>query len=295
MRYDAHEILVAPARASSAPKRLAGGLLLLVPLFLVLSFGYAALLPVVFGPETWAQVQPGVGTASTPAGVLINLLTFGLLIVALAVVVRIVHRRDLGTLIGPVPLALRQFGHALVAMVLLYGVVALIPMPDSVAPTRNLAIGTWAWFLLPALFALFLQVFAEELIFRGYLQSQLAARFASPIVWLVVPSVAFALLHFDATSYGGNAWVVVVWAAAFGIVAGDLTARFGTLGPATALHFINNFSAILIAAPEGRFDGLALYSYPFAIDDTRAITAMMPVDLLVLFCGWLAIRLALRG
>jgi membrane protease YdiL (CAAX protease family) len=236
-----------------------------------------------------------VGTASTPAGVLINLLTFGLLIVALAVVVRVVHRRDLGTLIGPVPLAVRQFGRALAAMVLLYGAVALIPMPDGVAPTGNLAIGTWALFLLPALFALFLQVFAEDLIFRGYLQSQLAARFASPIIWLVVPSVAFALLHFDATSYGGNVWVVVVWAATFGIVAGDLTARFGTLGPATALHFINNFSAILIAAPDGMFDGLALYSYPFAIDDTRAITAMMPVDLLVLFCGWLAIRLSLRG
>jgi membrane protease YdiL (CAAX protease family) len=173
--------------------------------------------------------------------------------------------------------------------------VALIPMPESVAPTPNVAVGTWAAFLLPALVALFLQVFAEELIFRGYLQSQLAARFASPVIWLAVPSVAFALLHFDAANYGGNAWIVVLWAAAFGIVAGDLTARFGTLGPATALHFINNFSAILIAAPDGMFDGLALYSYPFALDDTRAITAMMPVDLLVLFCGWLAIRLSLRG
>lgn len=295
MRYDAHEILVAPARASADLKQLAGGILLLVPLFLALSFGYAALLPLLFGPETWAQVQTGVGRASTPAGVLINLLTFGLLIVALAVVVRIVHRRDLWTLIGPVPLAMRQFGRALGAMVLLYGAVALIPMPESVAPTPNVGVGTWAAFLLPALVALFLQVFAEELIFRGYLQSQLAARFASPVIWLAVPSVAFALLHFDAANYGGNAWIVVLWAAGFGIVAGDLTARFGTLGPATALHFINNFSAILIAAPDGMFDGLALYSYPFALDDTAAITAMMPVDLLVLFCGWLAIRLSLRG
>jgi membrane protease YdiL (CAAX protease family) len=295
MRYDAHEILVAPARASSGLDRLAGGLLLLVLLFLTLSFGYATLLPVLFGPETWARMQGGVGQASTPAGVLINLATFGLLIVALGIAARIVHRRNLGTLIGPVPLALRQFGRALAAMVLLYGIVALIPMPEGVAPTPNVAVGTWAAFLLPALVALFLQVFAEELIFRGYLQSQLAARFASPVIWLAVPSVAFALLHFDAINYGGNAWIVVVWAAAFGVVAGDLTARFGTLGPATALHFINNFSAILIAAPDGMFDGLALYSYPFAIDDTRAITAMMPVDLLVLVCAWLAIRLSLRG
>ncbi|MEI4232372.1 CPBP family intramembrane glutamic endopeptidase [Roseovarius sp. D22-M7] len=295
MRYDAHETLVAPARASAGLNRLAGGILLLVPLFLVLSFAYATLLPVLFGPETWARVQDGVNAADTPTGVLINLATFGLLIVALGIVARIVHRRGLRSIIGPLPRAMRQFGRALGAMVLLYGVVGLIPMPESVAPTPNLAAATWAKFLIPALVALFLQVFAEELIFRGYLQSQLAARFASPVVWLAVPSVVFALLHFDVTNYGGNAWIVVAWAAMFGIVAGDLTARFGTLGPATALHFINNFSAILIAAPDGMFDGLALYSYPFALDDTRAITAMMPVDLLVLFCGWLAIRLALRG
>ena len=295
MRYDAHERLVAPARASAALPRLAGGLVLLVPLFLGLSFGYAALLPVIFGPETWARVQPGVSAATTPAGVLINLLTFGLLIAALDVTLRVVHRRGLASLIGPLPLAIRQFGRALAAMLLLYAVVMLIPMPEGVTPLPNLDAGTWMMFLLPVVFALFCQVFAEELIFRGYLQSQLAARFASPLVWLVGPSVGFAVLHFDATSFGGTAWLVVLWAGAFGLVAADLTARFGTLGPATALHLINNFSAILIAAPEGQFDGMALYAYPFAVDDTAMITAMMPVDLLILVCGWLAIRLALRG
>jgi membrane protease YdiL (CAAX protease family) len=295
MRYDAHERLVAPARATAALPRLAGGLVLLVPLFLALSFGYAAVLPVIFGPETWARIQPGIAAATTPAGVLINLLTFALLIVALAVILPIVHRRGLASLIGPLPLAARQFGRALAAMLLLYGVVMLIPMPEGVAPEPNLDPGTWALFLLPALLALFCQVFAEELLFRGYLQSQLAARFASPLVWLVGPSVGFAVLHFNAMSYGGTAWIVVLWAGAFGLAAADLTARFGTLGPATALHFINNFSAILIAAPEGQFDGMALYAYPFAMDDTAMITAMMPVDVLILICGWLAIRVALRG
>ena len=295
MRYDAHERLVAPARASAALPRLVGGIVLLVPLFLALSFGYASLLPVIFGAETWARMSPGISAATTPAGVLINLLTFAFLIVALDVTLRVVHRRGLATLIGPMPLAVRQFGRALAAMLLLYAVVMLIPMPEPVAPLPNLDAGTWMLFLLPALFALFCQVFAEELIFRGYLQSQLAARFSSPLIWLVLPSAAFALLHFDAMSYGGTAWIVVLWAGAFGLAAADLTARFGTLGPATALHFINNFSAILIAAPEGQFDGMALYAYPFAMDDTAMILTMMPVDLMVLFCGWLAIRLALRG
>jgi membrane protease YdiL (CAAX protease family) len=227
--------------------------------------------------------------------VLINLLTFALLIVALAVILPIVHRRGLASLIGPLPLALRQFGRALAAMLLLYGAVMLFPMPESVAPEPNLDPAIWLVFLLPALFALFCQVFAEELIFRGYLQSQLAARFASPLVWLVLPSVGFAVLHFNAMSYGGTAWLIVLWAGAFGLVAADLTARFGTLGPATAVHLINNFSAILIAAPEGQFDGMALYAYPFGMDDTAMITAMMPVDVLILICGWLAIRVALRG
>jgi membrane protease YdiL (CAAX protease family) len=111
---------------------------------------------------------------------------------------------------------------------------------------------------------------------------------------MVLPSVSFAVLHFDPVSFGANTWIVVAWAAAFGLAAADLTARAGTLGPATALHFINNFSAIMITAPRGQFDGLALYAYPFTVDNAEAFWAMMPLDLLILICGWLAIRLSLR-
>jgi membrane protease YdiL (CAAX protease family) len=131
--------------------------------------------------------------------------------------------------------------------------------------------------------------------FRGYLQSQLAARFASPMVWLVLPALAFGLLHMDTVTYGANGWLVMVWATGFGLAAGDLTARFGTLGPATALHLVNNFSAILVAAPKGQFDGLALYVYPFSLGEAGAVAAVLPVDILTLLCAWLAIRLALRG
>lgn len=295
MRYSAHDILVAPARATASPRRLLAGIALGVPLFLGLSLGYASLLPVVLGAETWARISPTVARATSPEGVLINLLAFGFLIVALAIILRLVHKRGLISIIGPLGPAARQFSRALLAMILLYGVVLLIPMPEPIEPEPNLALGRWAAFLPLALLGLFLQVFAEELVFRGYLQSQLAARFASPLVWMVLPSLAFGALHFDPVGFGSNAWLVIGWAALFGIAAADLTARFGTLGPATALHFINNFSAILIAAPKGQFDGLALFAYPFTMEDDGAVLAMMPVDLLILVCGWLAIRLALRG
>lgn len=294
MRYDAHEILVGPARATAHPARLLAGIALGVPVFVALSFGYAALLPRLFGPEAWAQIAPGIETASNPQGVLINLFVFGLLIVALGLTLRIVHRRGLSGIIGPRALALRQFTRAMGVMLLLYGALLFLPMPDGLEPVANLPAAQWLMLLPLALTGLFLQVFAEELVFRGYLQSQLAARFASPLVWMVLPSLGFAVLHYDPVSFGANAWVVVAWAAAFGLAAADLTARSGTLGPATALHFINNFSAIMIAAPRGQFDGMALYAYPFTVDNSEALWAMMPLDLLILVCGWLAIRLSLR-
>jgi membrane protease YdiL (CAAX protease family) len=295
MRYAAHEILVAPARPSAGLGHLAGGIVLTVVLFVALSVAWSTLLPVIFGPDGWARIRPGVAAATTPAGVLINLFTFGLLVAALALSLRALHGRGLPSLVGPLPLAMRQFGRAGLALAVLYGVIALVPMPEGMVPERNLAPGTWLALLPLALVGLFCQVFAEEVAFRGYLQSQLAARFASPMVWLVLPALAFGLLHMDTVTYGANGWLVMVWATGFGLAAGDLTARFGTLGPATALHLVNNFSAILVAAPKGQFDGLALYVYPFSLGEAGAVAAVLPVDILTLLCAWLAIRLALRG
>jgi len=295
MRYAAHETLVAPARPTAALGRLVAGIAMTMALFLALSILWTGLLPAVFGAGEWARMVPGVASATTPAGVLINLFTFVLLIAALALSLRAVHRRGLLSLVGPLPEALWQFRRALLAVAALYAVLALVPLPETMAPERNLAPGTWALFLPLAVVGLFCQVFAEEVAFRGYLQSQLAARFTSPVMWLGLPALAFGLLHFDTGTYGANGWLVTIWAIGFGLAAADLTARFGTLGPATALHLVNNFSAILVAAPEGQFDGLALYAFPFSLDDAAAVAAVLPADMLMLLCSWLAIRLALRG
>jgi membrane protease YdiL (CAAX protease family) len=295
MRYAAHESLVAPARPSRGLGWLVAGICLTVALFVMLSILWSGLMPAIFGVEGWARMMPGVAAATTPVGVLINLFTFGLLIVALTISLRVVHRRGLMSLVGPLPDALWQFRRALVAVVALYAGLALLPLPEALTPERNLAPGTWALLLPLALAGLFLQVLAEEVAFRGYLQSQLAARFAAPAIWLAVPALAFGMLHYDGSTYGANSWLVMVWATGFGLAAADLTARFGTLGPATALHLANNFSAILVAAPKGQFDGLALYVFPFSLDDEGAVLALLPVDILTLLCSWLAIRLALRG
>ena len=295
MRYDAYDSLVAPARATARLPYLIGGAALATLLFLGLSYSYAQILQLVFPSDVWARLSPSIESATSPVGVLVNLFIFAMLIIALAVTLRVIHKRRFLSLVGALGPASRQFRRALVAMLVLYVVIMMLPLPESMEPEPNLAFGTWLKFLPLALVGLFIQVFAEEVVFRGYLQSQLAARFSSPLIWIGLPSIGFALLHYDPASFGDNAWIVVLWAGAFGIAAGDLTARFGTLGPATALHFINNFGAILVTAPQGQFDGLALYSYPFSVEDGEAFWAFMPIDMMILACGWLAIRLALRG
>jgi len=294
MRYDAHERLVAPARATAQPLLLLVGLVMMALIFVALNLGYSIVHSTLIGPEAWQDLSRELANGSTPRAVLINLFLFVLLIVALSAALRALHNRSLLSVIGPLPLAIRQFRQVGLAVLALYAVVNLLPSGETMTPTANLAPGTWLMLLPLALLALLIQTGAEELVFRGYLQSQLAARFSHPLVWLLVPSILFALLHFDPSMHGDNTWLVIGWAALFGLAAADLTARAGTLGPAIALHLINNLSALVLVAPEGNFDGLALYTFPFALDDKAAIWAWVPVDTMMLFCSWLAARLALR-
>ncbi|WP_135506030.1 CPBP family intramembrane glutamic endopeptidase [Roseovarius aestuariivivens] len=293
--YPFFEALIAPARPSaSLPQLFTGSLIVVLGFFTsvyIASILLRALLPADLSERLFAALEDG-GTA---AGVLGNLFIFIFALLALNVALRQVHGRSLASLLGPTRLATLQFRRVCLYLAGLHlAISVLMPTPPDFVPEPNLDPALWLTLLPLALLALLIQTGTEELVFRGYLQSQLAARFHAPWVWILVPSAAFGVLHHDPAMNGDNTWLIVLWATAFGIAAADLTARAGTLGPAIALHFINNFAAILLAAPEGNFDGLALYSMPFSLEDRGAVWLWAPVDLMVLFCSWLAARLALR-
>jgi membrane protease YdiL (CAAX protease family) len=249
---------------------------------------------VAMGPDAWNSLADGMMRGGTPAGVLVNLFLFGLLILALAITLAVLHRRRLAGLIGPPALALRQFRQVTVALLMLVAVMLLLPGDAGTAPRPNMPFGRWLLLLPLGLIGLVIQTAAEEIAFRGYLQSQLAAWIRHPAIWMGLPSAIFALLHYDPVLNGANTWLVVGWAFGFGLAAADLTARSGTLGPAIALHLVNNFGAVLIAAPTGNFDGLALYVYPFSLGDEDILWHWFPIDLMMLGCSWLAARVALR-
>jgi membrane protease YdiL (CAAX protease family) len=274
--------------------RLVLGCIVFIATLYALGYGYSVFQAMVLNPNLDHVFRDDLANAGTPLAVIVLLFLFIFMIAALWVSLRIVHNRALMGLFGPKALAWSQFRKVMLAVLTLYAVLALLPVPEDLQMSRKMPFAVWLGWLAPALVALAIQVTAEEVVFRGYLQSQLAARFRSPIVWMGVPSILFALLHYGNSSDSSVGWLIVLWAGLFGLAAADLTARSGTLGPAIALHFMNNFSAILLAAPEGDFDGLALYSLGFSLSDYDLLLAWTPVEIMVLICSWLAARLALK-
>lgn len=289
--YAPYESLVNPARASAGLGRLAFGIFTLVVMFVVLNgLWFGTLLQVDDGGVLIREVTTG----QTVRGMAILLGSFICMFASLGVALRLVHKRGVLSLLGPVGTALWQARAVIRASILLFLLYLILPMPEGLRPEWAMSIGRWLILLPLSLGLLILQCGTEELVFRGYLQSQLAARFRSPFVWMLVPSLIFGALHYDAATYGPVAGWMVLWAIGFGLMAADLTARSGTLGPAIALHVLNNFSAMSLTAMDGYWDGLALMTLPFGPEDSSVLASMMPLEGGLLVCMWLAARIGLR-
>lgn len=295
--WAAHRHLVAPARARPELWRLFVGIGLAIATGVALNAALARILAVV-APDFWKHdLAEAAAPGQTPAALLVILATFGFFTIGVAVAARLVHDRPALTLIGPPRVAWRQFRAVLAALAALAIVVALLPpygTPLEGQPNPNLAPGTWLALLPLSLVAVLIQTSAEEILFRGYLQQQLAARFASPLVWAGVPSALFALGHYVPAETGENAVFVALWAAVFGLLMADLTARAGSLGPAIAIHFANNVTALLLFSASDSMNGLALYVSPAAAADPALVRAWLPVDFAAMVVAWLAARLVLR-
>lgn len=277
---------IAPARATPELWRLPLGFGIILGMHLAWLYTLAGVLR---GTLDWGVVL----SASTPAAVVALLAGFGGLALGTIAAVRIVHRRGLPSLIGPGPRALRHFVLGAVLPVPVYGLGALAWVALAGFPVAGVAPGVWLFWLAPLILALLVQTGAEELIFRGYLQQQLAARFKSPLVWMLLPSLGFGLLHYEPAMMGENVWLVVGATALFGLVAADLTARSGTLGLAWGLHFANNFLALALIAPQGDLAGAALLLLPFGLSDTAEMRGMLLFDMALILAVWGLARLLL--
>jgi hypothetical protein len=293
-RYAAHQAFIAPALSSAPVWRVIVGFLAASAIYLLLNNLLFSTLFNMMGPQN-GSFYDDLLTGKTPFAMFLLLGSFGLMVMAVAIVARVLHRRSVASLIGPAQLAIPQFGAVMRILLVVWVITYLLPPWDLGEPyISNMTLGRWVLLLPLSLVAVLIQVSAEEIVFRGYVQQQLAARFKSPLVWMVLPSVLFALGHYLPNEAGENAVTIALWAGVFGILMADLTARSGSLGPAIAVHFCNNVAAILITSMPDDLSGLALYLTPFGMEDTEALRAWLPVDFAMMLVSWLAARLAIR-
>jgi membrane protease YdiL (CAAX protease family) len=178
------------------------------------------------------------------------------------------------------------------ALVLAVGVASTalaLPIQDL---TRNAGWSLWLTWALPALAGILVQVHAEELFFRGYLQRMLAARWRQPAIWLGIPAVAFAATHLpNAAAFGANAWLVLLVPFLVGLAAGDVTARTGGIGGAVGLHFANNALGILLVGVPGPFGQIALWQHSIDLADAASVRPMILLNLAVIVVAYGVYRL----
>ena len=297
--YRPHDAFVAPARARPELWRLIAGIVVIAAVLFGLSSALRAVLFALAPDTLYAELEMAEGAGTTPASALILLSSFAFMALGAVAAAHHLHGRGARSLIGPsLPAATRDFVRVVGALALLHVAVAVLPPwggPEGGRiPEPNLAPGLWIALLPLTLGALLIQTGAEEMLFRGYLQQQLAARFRAPLVWMGVPSVLFAMGHYVPADFGENALFVALWTGAFAVAMADVTARAGNLGPAIAMHFMNNLFPIAFAAMEGTLSGLALYTVPAAGAAPDMLRSALPAEALMLLCSWLVTRLALR-
>ena len=218
---------------------------------------------------------------SSPTSVIIQLATFAGIWPSTWVAAKLLHGQSFGTLLSPEGrMRWGDFGRGLMlaagfwVLTMAFGL-AVVGLPQR----TDLALATWAMAFAPLAVMVFIQASAEELIFRGYILQQLAARWRNPLIWGALPAFLFGLAHYSSGSELGIGWHYVVVTLLFGLAAAALVWRTGSLAAAMGLHTGMNLFALSGVGMEGIIEGTQLFLY-----DTSNAKILFIVDGVSTFC-----------
>ena len=134
---------------------------------------------------------------------------------------------------------------------------------------------------MPVSVLIFIQATGEELLFRGYLLQNLAARYRHWLIWAFLPSALFGAFHFfnsdDPTI--GALWAVSTTIT--GLLFCTLLWRTGTLWLPIILHVANNTYAFLIVSIRGDLDPFALFVHGNEGDAELFLLSIIPQSILI--------------
>ncbi len=284
------EAFIAPAKRYPAFWRLLVGFVTAISVYMGATALGFALLAFILAPEDVDALMLSIDSADDPFTMFILLASFFGMALG-AVTAAFWHWRGFLSLTGPLGAFGRRFIDTLAIAVPVFVISGLIiTLVTDFELTSQTPLSTWLGYLALGLPLLFVQVSAEELIFRGYLTQQLAARFQSIAIWGVIPSILFGFAHFSLDFDPVTAGLIVLATGFFGFVATDLTRLTGNLGAATAFHFTNNFFALFLVAIPGELSGLALYLTPFTMADSHIIQPLILIDIAVVGLVWQILR-----
>ena len=160
-----------------------------------------------------------------------------------AATLRLVPGRETGADLAAAVLGMLALGQTLDSVTMLTG----LGQRGSMPAIRQALTGIGGGELFAAVVVLGLMAgAAEELFFRGYMQSRLRmAWHAWPAI--LATSVAFGLLHME--------WIHATMALILGVYLGALTERSGSALPAIVCHVANNCVFTVVTAVTGTIDG----------------------------------------
>lgn len=270
----------APAVATKAPWRLLVGLVVLTIIYFGFSFLFGGAVVLLNGAEKGSAILLALTQGADPKSMILLLMMFAGVFMGVLLAAKLVHKRGIISLLGQnLTEVMCNFGVGFIVAVVLSSIgIVLFSFIDP--PIRNMELSTWLLWMILGVPLLLLQVSSEELVFRGYMQQQLAARFKSRWVWYVLPSVLFGMLHYQPDIMGSNTWIVVVHSTLFGLIAADITARTGNLGAAIGLHFGINLFALTIVGLDGSLSGLGMYKTAFHVSNEAVMRSVLIPDLI---------------
>ena len=207
------------------------------------------------------------GLGRTPLNLLFVLFTFAPIWIGVWAAMKFIHFVPMKLLLGSsskldLQLLLKGFFIMLFLGLGIETILQLVPAVSNYIyyePNKVLFFSDWIKWLLPVILFIFIQATAEELVFRGYLLQTIWSKGASYLYAVVFPSFVFGLLHFDAQSYGTNAWFYCFNTFIVGCLLCLVTLHTGNIALAFGLHWGGNTVSLVFFGIHGNLDGMALW------------------------------------
>lgn len=222
-----------------------------------LGWGLVALVPVSLRPSGYGM-EPFL---ASPIGVLTALVTFCGIWAGAWLVMRWIHGEPLSALFGSSHRISRSdFFKGFVAVILtsIFSE-ALLYLIDPVVQRGTIDFTAWLLALVPVALLGFVQTSSEELLFRGYLPRGLASRFRSPMVWALLPTLVFTMLHWNGSSAPAMNAAALISVGVFAAVLMVLVYSTGNLGAAFGAHLGNNLFGFLLISHQANLSGFSLF------------------------------------